>query len=651
MPVAFTMPRNQRPDVLKSKNTVGPGQYNPKKEQDHTSPTYKIGSEIRGKKQDEHNPGPGNYDPKNPDNKPSYTLSKKFEQINNSIAYNPGPGAYENNYVVDAKARTPSYSLRKRNEISVKNFNPAPDAYHPSYTQTRHKSERYTLRGGSVGKRGNPDLRNVPGPGTYTVEKGAGFENKANIFGTELQRIQEKSTANATPGPGNYDSAIWFNNENLRFSKTMGVKVELTTLNEAKKTPPPGTYDPDRGLTNVRVPSYSLPKQIRGKMKLENTPAPNAYKVRKDISADSPYWSIGNEQRKGLQDRRNNPGPGTYDTDLNAGERAQKYSMPGKNEGTDKEGLAKPGPGTYNPHEDLTKQYAPKFLFGTGTRRDLAGKNINPGPGNYEDKTTLKKGGAKFYTGTRSDQMKNINPGPGNYENKTGIEESLEKTRGCSMGIRYDPVKKDKVVGPGAYQPSYSTAKKNASTIKIGSEERGKFRPEQNPGPGAYDSKGTNEASQWGFGSNPRHTIPVMKGVPGPGTYKEDQYAIKTAMPAYGFGLRPEIIDKDNLAKPGPGSYNPSKELTNQKEPAFKIGTGKRTTMGNKAHVPGPGNYDPKSDLNKRAAGIGYGKKETLCVKSFGPGPGQYEIDRNINPLPPFERTGKAVGQLVSVSH
>jgi len=77
--------------------------------------------------------------------------------------------------------------------------------------------------------------------------------------------------------------------------------------------------------------------------------------------------------------------------------------MPGKNETTDKEGLAKPGPGTYHPHEDLTKQHAPKFLFGTGTRRELGGKNINPGPGNYEDKTTLKKGGAKFYTGDRKD--------------------------------------------------------------------------------------------------------------------------------------------------------------------------------------------------------------------------------------------------------
>ena len=74
--------------------------------------------------------------------------------------------------------------------------------------------------------------------------------------------------------------------------------------------------------------------------------------------------------------------------------------------------------------------------------------------------------------------MKNTNPGPGNYENKTGIEESLEKVRGCSMGLRYEPLKKDKVVGPGAYNPSHDTSKKNASAIKIGSEERGKFRPE-----------------------------------------------------------------------------------------------------------------------------------------------------------------------------
>lgn len=650
MPVAWSMPRGQRNDVQNTKILVGPGQYNPVKNQEHTSPTWKIGSEIRGKSANEHNPGPGNYDPKNNDNYPKYSLSKKFKQVNDTTVSNPGPGTYQNDYCSEAKARTPSYSLRKKNDISVKNFNPSPAAYQPGFSSSKVNASKYSFRGGSIGKRGLVDKRNVPGPGSYVIEKGAGFDNKTSVFGSEAQRVQQKSTATGTPGPGNYDSAVWFNNENLRFSKTMGTKTELMTLNEAKKTPPPGTYDPANIITKHKVPSYSMPKQIRGQMKIENNPPPNLYKIRKD-GTDSPYWSFGAETRKGLGDKRINPGPGTYDTNIDAGHLAVKYSMPGKNETNDKEGVGKPGPGAYNPHDESVKGKAPVFMFGTGQRSNLAGKNANPGPGQYQEHTTLKRAGAKFYSEQRTDKYKNINPGPGNYENKTGIEDSLEKSRGYSMALKLEGNKKDQVVGPGAYKPSYDSSKKKSSTIRFGSEERGRNKSEMNPGPGAYESKGTNEASQWGFGSNARHTIPIMKGVPGPGAYESGQDSVKLAQPQYGFGLRPEIIDKDNLAKPGPGSYNPDQKLTKNKEATYKIGTAKRNFgSSNTKHVPGPGNYNPKSELNKRGAGIGYGKKNTLDVKSVGPGPGQYEIDRSVNPLPPFERNGTTIGQLVSVN-
>lgn len=75
--------------------------------------------------------------------------------------------------------------------------------YNPEYSQTKAKNPKYSLRGGTLGKRGEDDLRNNPGPGTYTVEKNAGFENKGHVFGSEKQRIDAKSSSKASPAPGN----------------------------------------------------------------------------------------------------------------------------------------------------------------------------------------------------------------------------------------------------------------------------------------------------------------------------------------------------------------------------------------------------------------------------------------------------------------
>lgn len=69
------------------------------------------------------------------------------------------------------------------------------------------------------------------------------------------------------------------------------------------------------------------------------------------------------------------------------------------------------------------------------------------------------------------------------YENKTGIEESLEKNKGYSMALKLDPPRKDKVVGPGAYQPEVVSSKKNAPKIRFGSEQRGKTKIEGVPDP------------------------------------------------------------------------------------------------------------------------------------------------------------------------
>ena len=93
------------------------------------------------------------------------------------------------------------------------------------------------------------------------------------------------------------------------------------------------------------------------------------------------------------------------------------------------------------------------------------------------------------------------------------------------------------MVGPGAYTPNLESSKRNAAKCRFGSEERGRMKTEGTPGPGTYESKGTNEFPLYGFGSNPRHGIDMPnKSYPGPGTYDENQDAVKNAPPRYGFG-------------------------------------------------------------------------------------------------------------------
>ena len=413
-------------------NVCGPGQYSPQKEHVNNPPTWKIGTEARGKVIYENTPGPGNYDPKSDEGQPNYSLAKKLKPSNNSAYYNPGPGTYAPDYNSSPDNRAPSYSLRKKTAVAYKNVNPAPNAYDPSFSQTNVKNPLFSLRGGPVGKRGMEDKRNVPGPGTYVTEKMVGYDNKCHVFGSEKQRVDAKTSAKQAPGPGNYDSDVWFSNEKHRYSKTMGSKLIDNTLTEAKKTPAPGMYDPGNSYTKIKVPSYSIGTQARGKMKPNNNPPPDMYKIRKDVT-ESPYWSFGSEQRKGLMDRRGFPGPGTYESKPDLGEKPN-YSMRQKCEHENKESLGKPGPGTYHPSHSQTHNKSAKFGIGTAKRKPLASKNLNPGPGQYHDTSTLKRGGAKFYSEPRINKMRNHNPGPGMYENRTKIEENLDKIRGYSMG-------------------------------------------------------------------------------------------------------------------------------------------------------------------------------------------------------------------------
>lgn len=60
---------------------------------------------------------------------------------------------------------------------------------------------------------------------------------------------------------------------------------------------------------------------------------------------------------------------------------------------------------------------------------------------------------------------------------------------------------------------------------------------ERNPGPGAYNSKGTLEVPSSKFGTGQRGSLGVGgKGSPGPGQHSPDYKKVKNEAAKYGFG-------------------------------------------------------------------------------------------------------------------
>ena len=242
-----------------------------------------------------------------------------------------------------------------------------------------------------------------------------------------------------------------------------------------------------------------MPRQKLGWISSNENPGPGNYQPKRP--EESPYWGFGSAMRKTMADTRNNPAPGTYESKTYMGGKEGKasYSMRLKCDLLDHEGRGKPGPNAYQPSLDFSRTNQPKFGIGTGLRPPLVKKNKNPGPGSYGDKSSLNRQSAPFYTESREYKLKSKAPGPGTYENKTNIEDNVDKSKGYSCAQKLAGNKKDKVVGPGAYDPDYDFIKKNASKFGIGTEDRTRNYNTPNPGPGTYESKGTNEASQWGY--------------------------------------------------------------------------------------------------------------------------------------------------------
>ena len=150
-------------------------------------------------------------------------------------------------------------------------------------------------------------------------------------------------------------------------------------------------------------------------------------------------------------------------------------------------------------------------------------------------------------------------------------------------------LKEEKRPGPGEYSPDISAISKAGPTIRIGNEKR--------------------------------DTIPLIRGLPGPGEYKTD--TVREDATTFSFGQEVKFKQdheetKEKSRLPGPGQYkvNSKKHIR-----GGKFTNGKRESFASTC-LPGPGEYDTNTYVKRKPIGcsIGHSSREQ-DYNTTDPGP------------------------------
>ena len=388
-PPAYGFGRARKCEIEKTDRlyTPGPGQYAPGIS-GHRDPTWKIGTEIRGKGIKNDNPGPGTYvpdrntnfvRPKTPSWKIGTGLRPDLNPVDKSV---PGPGNYDPQY----KSGNPKYTMRMRPYSAKSEVTPGPGNYNvrtdknlvvPSYKFGTERKDGLNLA----------TSKYVPGPGNYEYNADAiNVKHPKFSFGKELRGDNKRPM---TPGPGTYAHKQYVGKEGPKI--TMSAKYGFDPVQgDARYVPGPGMYNnaDSYNANHYKYPTWKIGTETRGKGLRNDNPGPGTYAPDRNtnfVRPKTPSWKIGTGLRPDLNPvDKSVPGPGNYNLRDAVG-RGPKYSMPGKgNRGSAKNG--NPGPGQYNETMyDKTKY--PSWKIGTGMRDDDLKRVIRegvPGPGNYD---------------------------------------------------------------------------------------------------------------------------------------------------------------------------------------------------------------------------------------------------------------------------
>ena len=273
---------------------------------------------------------------------PSRTNSIKEESknlsIKNSSIYNPELLS-KRNVIINTSTSKQMYSFSH-----AKRFKPKlTDESQFFYNIPTGMSHRGTSFGyGTKMSFSNRD--NSPGPGSYNYLKintkgryaKSDFPNSPQSkFGSSI-RFKKEKVFSDTPAPNTYylesmikgNGIIYNSRYNSNPGKTMGQK--LGTIGQSIVSPGPGSYDYMKLNLKGKYPSSLISNSVLNtfgneirfkKKKIEDNPAPNAYKLEDMIKGNGVVYnsrynsnlgkSIG--QRFNTTLKENTPGPGAYE--------------------------------------------------------------------------------------------------------------------------------------------------------------------------------------------------------------------------------------------------------------------------------------------------------------------------------------------------
>lgn len=151
------------------------------------------------------------------------------------------------------------------------------------------------------------------------------------------------------------------------------------------EVPGPGNYTPKDKLSKGRiVPSWSLSKDERDKLKTGGVPGPGEYTLPTKIG-ETPKYIMGLKlEPNPTKNKELEPGPASYDPIKS--QKTLKYTMSAKLDGSVSPEKLTPGPGAYGDERTLYYQTLPGSKMGKDNRKSYFLKSASyekPGPGNY----------------------------------------------------------------------------------------------------------------------------------------------------------------------------------------------------------------------------------------------------------------------------
>jgi len=415
-PPAWSMGTSQR-NAFVGNTAPGPGSYESKIANKHSTPSWKVGTGPRGVDRKSDTPGPGTYNSpgKISTAAPQHGFGVKSPERLQSA--NPGPGAYDANAIKGHERNQPSYSFgSKTNAINDKTKVPGPGAYEQDSKIMSQTSPGFRV--GTAKRDGLYRNSETPGPGMYGVRPTSAFNRDSGpkyAFGT-AGRDELNAMSRTLPGPGAYDNKGIF--ESPSKGATIGSRRPDSAMFTSGRYPGPGAYTPS--LSDKKgSPAFRIGSASRDTRERAGAPGPGAYEPQNLRGKQN--VRIGTSVRDPLNRSGNTPGPGSYDYSQKVGAGGPKYIMNPRRDDNAANTRYVPGPGAYSPEVGVTRDRNGGVRIGTSNRNNLYDTKANPGPGQYDTRGRI--GGPKFGFGSesRGKDYKSGTPGPGAYEHKSKI--------------------------------------------------------------------------------------------------------------------------------------------------------------------------------------------------------------------------------------